>query len=137
MDRPKNSKIKKHPEADKIAAKLREEAKKRRTEREGTAKTELRSAIQKRDARNEKARDVLSSAVVTAARVIVDCQAIPQSITEEEAKAYKCKLDAAKHCLKLNGLEVSRTEIGFDGDNPFQGVIILPPVLEAPQVGAG
>ena len=111
----------KHPDAEKIEAELKAEAESLRLEREELAKAELAQSIKERDGRVNEAKRVLQEGyqlgkrsvggVVESAKVIAECVALsPEGMDEDQARAYKYKLDAAKYSLKLHGFEADQAK---------------------------
>lgn len=82
--------------------------------------TEHKSQIE--EARQELENDAKDAAVKL--RAVMNCGS---DLEESESRALKLQMDAAKHILKLNGMEVVKIA-GHDGG--ALGVIVLPPVLE-------
>lgn len=111
----------KHPDAEKIEESLHDKGKASRLKREDDAKTRLQELVLEREERVNEAKAKLAEGLLDSAQVIVDCVKLPCSLTEEEARAHKLKLDAAKYNTKLHGLEIDIHELsGKDGAPLFQ-----------------
>lgn len=111
--------IEKHPDAKKIEESLHDKAKASRLKREEDAKTRLQELVLEREEKVSEAKAKLAEGLLDAAKVIVDCIKLPSSLTEEEARAHKLKLDAAKYNTKLHGLEIDIHELTGKGGEPL------------------
>ena len=95
-------------EARKLEKKAQKKTKEKFEKLRGQGKTDHDRRLEKREAAVTKAKDLLQQGLMPAAEMLLSIFSAPNELTKEEHAALKLKLEAAKHAIKLNGLELEQ-----------------------------